>query len=275
MAKSPDRLTAAVERLRAESQILEDILRDLPPKHWQSPTPAQGWTVAHQIAHLAWTDTAALASLDGEEAFGCIRTAGAENPVTFVHDAAEQGAQKQPSELFAQWRANHLKVAEALEQADHQARYPWFGPSMKALSLTTARIMETWAHGQDVAAAVGFSWPQTAALKDVAHLGLATRQFTYKNNGMEAPTSEMYVELNGPDGSTWTWGSPEAENSVKGSAWDFALLVTQRAELDDLDLTITGDEANTWASIAQAFAGPPKSVVRAQQAASVDGQNLD
>lgn len=275
MTGSPDRLTAAVERLRAESQILEDIVSDLPAAHWQKPTPAQGWTIAHQIAHLAWTDTAALASLGGEEAFSYLRAARAENPQSFVHDAAVQGAQKEPAELFAQWRETRLKVAKALEQADQEARYPWFGPSMKALSLASARIMETWAHGQDVAAAVGLSWPQTAALKDVAHLGIATRQFTYHNNGMEAPTSEMYVELSGPDGSIWTWGEPAAENSVKGSAWDFALLVTQRAELDDLALSITGVDANTWAAIAQAFAGPPKSVVRAQQAASSGAQHTD
>src|SRR5690625_6758086 len=95
--------------------------------------------------------------------------------------------------------------------------------------------------------------------------GVATRQFTYRNNHMQPPTSELYVELTGPDQQVWIWGDAHADNAVRGSAWDFALLVTQRAELPDLDLVITGDDAKTWASIAQAFAGPPKSVVRAQQ----------
>lgn len=141
-----------------------------------------------------------------------------DNPLGFVHDTAEQGARKAPAKLFAQWRTNRLKLADALERADQDIRYPWFGPSMKALSMTSARIMETWAHGQDVASAVGFSWPQTEALKDVAHLGIATRQFTYQNTDIEVPTSKSYVELSGPDGSTWTWDDPKVANSVKGSA---------------------------------------------------------
>jgi hypothetical protein len=31
------------------------------------------------------------------------------------------------------------------------ARITWYGPSMSARSFVTARLMEAWAHGQDVA----------------------------------------------------------------------------------------------------------------------------
>lgn len=265
MPPASDRIVAGVARLRQESQILEDLVCDLPDAAWRTPTPAVGWTVAHQIAHLHWTDVAALTSLREPERFSEYTSRSSQSQ-HFVDEAAEQGAQLEVAELFARWQSNRVALAAALEEADPQARFPWFGPSMKALSMITARIMETWAHGQDVANALDASWPATDALKDIAHLGLATRQFTYRINDLEPPTSEMYVELTGREGKVWSWGEPAAENSVRGSAWDFALLVTQRAELSELDLEVTGDDAAQWASIAQAFAGDPKSVVRARQA---------
>jgi len=265
MPAPSNQLSQALERLRHEGQYLAALLTDLPAAQWARPTPAAGWTIAHQIAHLSWTDAAALAALQGPDAFAEFQQAAQANPATFVDDAAERGAQQDPATLLAQWQTTRDELANALENADEAVRYPWFGPSMKARSMVTARIMETWAHGQDVAAALGVTWPATAALQDIAHLGVATRQFTYRNNHMQPPTSELYVELTGPDQQVWIWGDAHADNAVRGSAWDFALLVTQRAELPDLDLVITGDDAKTWASIAQAFAGPPKSVVRAQQ----------
>lgn len=267
MPAPSNQLSQALERLRHEGQYLAGLLTELSAAQWALPTPAAGWTIAHQVAHLSWTDAAALAALQEPDVFAEYQQAAQANPVAFVDDAAQRGAQQDPATLLAQWQTTQDDLANALENADETMRYPWFGPSMKARSLVTARIMETWAHGQDVAIALGVTWPATAALQDIAHLGVATRIFTYRNNAMQPPSSELYVELTGPDQQqVWTWGDAQAENAVRGSAWDFALLVTQRAELPDLDLMITGDDAQTWAHIAQAFAGPPKSVVRAQQA---------
>ena len=266
MPTSAEQFSAALDRLRTEGRMLENLVQDLPAEDWAKPTPAAGWTIAHQIAHLTWTDGAALAALHGEAAFEPYKQRSQENRLEFVDEVATQGAQQDPVDLYTQWQTSRAQLATALEQSDKTVRYPWFGPGMKARSMITARIMETWAHGQDVANALGAQWPATDALQDIAHLGLATRQFTYQNNDLEAPTSELYVELTGPNDQLWMWGNPTAENSVTGSAWDFALLVTQRAELEDLNLQITGDDAKTWASIAQAFAGPPKAAVRARQA---------
>lgn len=266
MSESSNQFTAALERLRGEGRTLQTILSNLSEADWRKPTPAAGWTIAHQVAHLTWTDTAALTALRDATAFETYRQGSAENPGGFVDAAADDGAGLSPADIFARWTASRDELAHALAQADQHVRFPWFGPGMKARSMITARIMETWAHGQDISNALGAAWPATDALKDIAHLGLATRKFTYLNNELEPPTSEMYVELTGPQQQVWTWGSPDAENTVRGSAWDFALLVTQRAELSALDLHITGDDAAQWASIAQAFAGAPKSVVRGRQA---------
>ena len=49
-------LTALIADLRAEGDEIDALVRALPPNEWSRPTPAAGWTVAHQIAHLWWTD---------------------------------------------------------------------------------------------------------------------------------------------------------------------------------------------------------------------------
>ncbi|WP_234714211.1 maleylpyruvate isomerase N-terminal domain-containing protein, partial [Mycolicibacterium chlorophenolicum] len=41
-----------VADLRAESDDLDALVADLPPERWATDTPAVGWTIAHQIAHL-------------------------------------------------------------------------------------------------------------------------------------------------------------------------------------------------------------------------------
>ena len=125
--------------------------------------------------------------------------------------------------------------------------------------MATARLMETWAHGQDVADALGVERVPTARLRNIAHIGVRTRDFAFVANELEPPADPFLVELVGPDGGVWTWGPADAAQVVRGPAVDFALLVTQRRHLDDLALDAVGDDAARWLGIAQAFAGPPGS----------------
>ena len=63
---------------------------------------------------------------------------------------------------------------------------PWFGPPMSAASMATARLMETWAHGQDVADALGVDRQPTDRLRHVAHIGVRARDYAYHVNGLDA-----------------------------------------------------------------------------------------
>ncbi|MGB2921622.1 MAG: maleylpyruvate isomerase N-terminal domain-containing protein [Mycobacterium sp.] len=45
-----------VDDLRAESDDLDALVGELSSAQWATATPAPGWTIAHQIAHLLWTD---------------------------------------------------------------------------------------------------------------------------------------------------------------------------------------------------------------------------
>jgi uncharacterized protein (TIGR03084 family) len=128
---------------------------------------------------------------------------------------------------------------------------------MGARSFITARLMETWAHGQDVADALGVEREPSPRLRHVAHIGVRARPFSYANRKLPMPDREIHVALAAPDGDTWTWGDPSAADTVRGPALDFCLAVTQRRHVSDTALEVTGDAAQEWMSIAQAFAGPP------------------
>ena len=136
-------------------------------------------------------------------------------------------------------------------------RIEWYGPSMGSKSFLTARLMEAWAHGQDVADAVGALRTPTDRLRHIAQLGVITRGWTYVNRGLEPPDGDVRVELVGPSGAAWAWGPEDAENSVSGTALDFCLVTSQRRNVSDTELVVEGHAARDWLSKAQLFAGPP------------------
>lgn len=253
-------MTAAdpiIDDLRDESDALDALVGPLDPAGWAQPTPAPGWTVAHQIAHLLWTDQVALTSVTDEPAFTELLTAAAADPLGFVDKAAEELARTPPSELLDQWRRTRTQLHAALRTVVDGRKLLWFGPPMSAPSMATARLMETWAHGLDVADALGVAAQPSSRLKSIAHLGVRTRDFAFSVHGLAAPAEPFRVELLAPGGESWTWGPEDAAQRVTGSALDFCYLVTQRRPRAELDVIATGSDAERWLEIAQAFAGPP------------------
>ncbi len=262
-----DRLAEVLADLRAEGDRLDALVAPLPDaadRGWRTPTPAVGWDVAHQVAHLAWTDEVAAAAAGaaagraaGKQAWDAVVAAAVEDAEGFVDAEAARGAAAPAGELLGRWRASRVSLVDALAAVPEGARLPWFGPPMSAASMATARFMETWAHGLDVADALGLEPQPTDRVRHVAHLGVRTRDFAYRNRGLEPPAVEIRVALTLPSGSALALGPAGAEQSVTGSAHDFALLVTQRRHRAELDLVATGAEADAWLDLAQAFAGSP------------------
>ena len=248
-----------VDDLHAESEALDALLAQLPAERWTLATPAPGWTVAHQIGHLLWTDRVALTSITDEAEFGQLVAAAQATIDTFVDDAAEQLAALPPAQLLADWRQIRTALYAALRTVPEGRKLLWFGPPMSAPSMATARLMETWAHGLDVTDALGVPVVPSARLKSIAHLGVRTRDFAFTVHGLTPPAEQFRVELTAPDGGLWAWGPEDAVQRVSGSALDFCLLVTQRRPRAELDLLAQGPDAQHWLEIAQAFAGPPGS----------------
>jgi uncharacterized protein (TIGR03084 family) len=249
-------LRPILDDLAAESQALDDVVA-AGETDWATPTPAEGWTIAHQIAHLAWTDAKALIAVRTPGDFPQeVQRALAAGP-DYVDAGAAEEMRKPREELLAQWRAGREALAAALAAAPPGTKFPWYGPPMSAASMTTARLMETWAHAQDVYDALGLVREPGNAIRHIARFGVRTRDFAFAVHSLPPPVAEFRVELRAPDGGLWTYGPEDAAQRVTGSALDFCLVVTQRRHPADTDLHAAGEDAAKWLEIAQAFAGPP------------------
>jgi len=249
-------LSEILTDLHEESTELDRLVAALPDTDWRRPTPAPGWTIAHQIAHLNWTDRALVAAATDPDGFASLVAVAMADPGGFVDAGATEGL-AEPPVLLERWRDGRNAVAAALAATPADVRLPWLGTTHSPTTAATSRLMETWAHGQDVADALGLIRLPSKRLRHVAHLGVRTMAHSFLVHGRPAPDVPVFIELLAPDGGTWAYGPPDADNRVTGPALDFCLLVTQRRHRDDLALEATGPVADAWLDVAQAFAGPP------------------
>jgi uncharacterized protein (TIGR03084 family) len=162
-----------------------------------------------------------------------------------------------PAGVLGWWRDARRRLLAAAAACDPKERVPWFGPPMSVRTCVTARLMETWSHGLDIHDAAGRRPVDTDRLRHVAHLGYVTREFAYRNRGLEPPGTPLYVELTAPSGAVWAWGPAGATDRITGPAGDFCRVVTQRLHPADTALRAEGDRASEFLRVAQAFAGPP------------------
>lgn len=250
--------------LAAEQAALDAVVTELRDDQWQLSTPSPGWTIADQIGHLTYFDGAAATAIEDPAEFAVRRDElfaaaldrpGAADDLTL----GSYRAMAAPA-LHEAWRENRRRLATAATTLSDGMRVEWYGPSMSARSFLTARLMEAWAHGQDVVdaareAGVDVHREPTDRLRHIAQLGVITRGWSYTNRGMEVPAGEVRVELTAPSGATWVWGPDGAPDVVRGPAEDFCLVVTQRRHPHDTALAVTGEAAADWLVHAQAFAG--------------------
>jgi uncharacterized protein (TIGR03084 family) len=250
-------LEGVLADLATEGDRLESLVAALPEAGWRTATPAPGWDIATQVAHLAWTDEAAVAAATDKARWDSLVAEMLTDVEHAVDTAARREGEAAPDALLARWRTARAALAATLRSVPDGQRLPWFGPPMSATSMATARFMETWAHSLDVHEALGAEPGITDRIRHVAHLGVRTRDFAFSVHDLEPPAEEFHVALTAPSGDLWAWGPQDADQTVTGSAYDFCLLVTQRIHRADTSLVAVGRDANTWLGIAQAFAGPP------------------
>ncbi|WP_436794364.1 TIGR03084 family metal-binding protein [Actinospongicola halichondriae] len=245
--------------LRAEQAALDDVVAALSDTQWAAATPSPGWTVFDQIAHLTYFDDTAATAIEDPERFQADTAALFEQMTggDVDMDAATLTWSRDltPADLLTRWRTNRDRLAAAAERLTDDTRVPWYGPPMGGEAFLAARLMEAWAHGQDIVDTVGAERPATDRLRHIAHMGVITRSWSYRNRGLESPGGKILVELTAPSGETWTWNEGATDGAVRGPAEDFCLVVTQRRHVDDTALETEGELALGWMEIAQAFAG--------------------
>lgn len=235
--------------LLAEREVTLGLVAELDEHGWQTQTPAPGWTVLDQVTHLAFFDEAAAKSIVDPDAFRADRSAAVGDMVEAIRAA---NAQRSGTDAMRWLRQVGDELTSAARAADPSIRTPWYGPDMSIASTITARIMETWAHTQDIADALGVTREPSPRLEHVAFIGCRALPNSYRAQRLPVPETPVRVEL-----GEWSFGPEDAPDVVRGSLMDFCLVVTQRRHVDDTDLVATGPVATEWLSIAQAFAGPP------------------
>ncbi|HLS49944.1 MAG TPA: TIGR03084 family metal-binding protein, partial [Actinomycetaceae bacterium] len=256
-----DAYTALLADLAAEAQELDDAVATLSPAQWRTPTPAEGWTIAHQIAHLQLTEEFMLLALTDPAAFAEALPGATADPGLTQAQLADP---ELGTETLAGWRQSRERLLDALHAGGPRDRIPWIGPSLSLRTAATSRIMEIWAHAEDVLTALGAHRGPTHRLRHIAHLAVAARDFSFRNRGLPAPDEPFRVVVHAPGGEEWAWGPPDAAERVTAEAYDFALLATRRLHPDDAEVSAVGERATAWLEVIQAFAGPsgPQRAVR-------------
>ena len=246
---------------RDESEALYATLVPLADADFARPTQFKGWTIHDVVSHLhVWNWAADLALADPDR-FLDFRTKllGAIADGRRIRDAETDwldGARNR--ERLEQWRELYLAMTERFLAADPKRRVAWAGPDMSVRSSITARLMETWAHSQEVYDTLGRECAHTDRLKNIADLGVRTFGWAYVNRGRPVPSEVPYVRLSAPSGAVWEWNEPSAPNRVEGAAVDFCKVVTQTRNVADTTLRVSGPVAQDWMAIVQCFAGPPE-----------------
>ena len=245
--------------LVAETDVLTECLaegtRRFGAASGDTPTPAAGWNVRDQMAHLLFFDRAMTTAVVDPERFDAERAELAADPRGIAEGVAAATRAMSLDDVLARFADARAALIDAFTSAEPATRVPWYGPAMSLGAGMTARIMETWAHGQDVFDAFGLAHPVTSALRQVAHIGVRALPNSYRTRGLDVPDVPVRVELAGAHGELWEWGDADAADRVTGSAVDFCLVVTQRRHVDDTSLVRVGPVATEWMTIAQAFAG--------------------
>ena len=244
-----------------DSRQLFNLLRDKSDEDLKIKTQFKNWTINDVIGHLHIFNFAANLSLKSSDEFEIFfspidKALKAGSSLIDIQNRWLDGLKGQA--LLDTWWREAQAVSKKFKIIDPKLRLKWAGPDMSARSSITARQMETWAHGQEVFDCLGKIRTETDRIKNIAHLGVLTFIWTFKNRNLEPPAITPYVQLQGPSGKIWEWNDPSSSSQIKGLAVDFASVVTQTRNILDTNLEVIGDEATHWMSVAQCFAGPPE-----------------
>ncbi|XNL30836.1 TIGR03084 family metal-binding protein [Longispora sp. K20-0274] len=252
MTRQPD----VIADLSAEGDAVDQLVAGLDAAQWTLPTPADGWTIAHQVAHLAATFRMASAAAAQPEAFQAMISQLGDDFDANVRMALSQYIADPPEVLLSRWRAERATAEKALAAVPDGQVVPWLVRPLPAPVLAAAGMMELFGHGQDIADALGVDRQHTDRIGHLVGFAVRTWDFGYLARGLTAPSVEFRFELTAPSGAVWEFGPEDSAQRITGPAVDFCLLVTRRRHRDDLALRATGGEADYWLNIAQAYRGP-------------------
>lgn len=244
-----------------ESEALYTLLESIGQDDYDRITQFKDWTINHVIGHMHMgnraTELTLKDSADFQE-FAASLIKSLSSGITLREFEDNQLDGLKGKALLDKWRELYMKLSEQFETVDPKMRVKWIGVDMSARSNLTARLMETWAHGQEVYDVLGVVRKEKNRIGNIVVLGMNTFGWSFMNRGMEVPQNKPYVKLKSPEGEIWEYNDPSNDSMIEGSAAQFCQVVTQVRNVGDTSLKIVGETADKWMSIAQCFAGPPE-----------------
>lgn len=248
---------AVAEDFRAESDALHALLAPLDDAAFAQVTAFKRWSINDVITHLHFWNQMAGFQLTDEATLVARLQAARDGGGNFRAFEARYIGDLRGRALLAAWRETVHATADRFAAADPKQRLKWAGPDMSARSSITARLMETWAHGQAIHDELGSVREDADRIGNIVVLGVNTYGWTFRNRGETPPEPMPYLVLTAPSGAVWTHGTPSETERIEGPATAFCQVVTQTRNIADVDLTVTGPNATAWMAKAQCFAGPP------------------
>ena len=244
--------------LEAETGALKAVVGELTEEQWRAPTVAEGWDSHETVLHLGAADLIAHLTLTDRSSFHTAMGKLSSGDASLNQLAGQDVSALSGRELWQWFLLGRQAMIDALRLLGPKDRIAWIGPEIGARSMATGRLMETWTHSHDLADTFGVAYPQTDRLRNIAHLGVVTRDFSYVNQGLTPPDEPVRVELTGPDGDIWAWGPSDAANRVVADAYEFCKVLTRRQPLAASVVNVQGPIATKWMEIAQPWIEPPR-----------------
>lgn len=243
---------------REESEALHALVAPLSDRELERVTGFKAWTINTVIQHLHVWNLAAEMSLKGDGSFEAYygrlaKHLGEGGKMSTFEREWLNGLSGRA--LVEAWRTSFSGTADRFASADPAGRVKWAGPDMSVRSSLTARLMETWAHGQEVYDVLGAVRKNGDRIRNIVVLGNNTYGWTFKVRNEAAPEPRPHLRLTAPSGELWLYNDPSTTEVIEGLAEEFCQVVTQVRNIADTKLKVTGANATNWMSKAQCFAG--------------------
>ena len=246
---------------KTESDALYELLKPLSDENLEQTTQFKNWTLNTVLQHLHYFNYAADLSLKDErgilQLLNDLQTSQKTGESLVAYTDRQLDGIKGQS-LLRLWRDYYTGMSDSFREADPNIRVKWAGPDMSVLSSITARLMETWSHGQEVYDLLGVVREDRNHIKNIVVIGNNTFGWTFMNRGEDTPDDKPFLRVYGPTGDMWEFNDHSEDSRIEGSATEFCQVVTQTRNIQDTTQNVVGKTANRWMAVAQCFAGPPR-----------------
>ena len=181
------------EDFKAACAALYDLVAELSDAEFDQKTAFKGWTLNNVFRHLhVWNQAANLTLTDGQGFLDYLQVVQENGKAggTLIGFEERWLDGLSGTSLRETWREYYDEVGGNYATVDPSKRLKWGGPDMSARSCISARLMETWAHGQEIYDQLGVVRKNKDRIRNIVILGINTYGWTYAVREETAPENK-------------------------------------------------------------------------------------